>query len=418
MMVMITMPQLGLTMTEGTVVAWLKKPGELVKKDDLVLTISTDKVDMDVESPADGTLDKILIEIGETVPVGTTLAHLATTGDDAGGFEEREVHPRNPGVAVKSDAEVNSDLVKDGLVHRADVTPSEVRQERIVASPRAKKLAIDLKVDLAKIKGTGPQNRILAEDVERAASQTASAEHTASQTVSKDVNKPDARRRQIIADRMIESITTIPAFSVSVEVNAEQLVLLHQNIRESIGQATNAKLTYTDLLLKALAIALSKTHEMNTLWDGGALHRLSDISVGLAVATDQGVLAPTLTAVSHLSLEQIVKRRADLTDRARHGKLTFADMEGASGTLSNLGMYRVDQFQGLITPGQTFILAVGRLSKRPWADDELTIKPTIKLNLSVDHRVADGAVAAVFLERIAEVLENPYQILLNGHRSI
>ena len=407
MSVKITMPQLGLTMTEGTVGAWLKKPGESVKKDDIVLTISTDKVDMDVESPADGVLEKILIEVGETVPVGTPLAYLTTLGEDSSEITSQKDQHQNPSAVIKSEVKAPSVIVEDQTIDKLAVVLSEAQQERIVASPRAKKMADDLKVDLTKVKGSGPHNRILAEDVERAATQPAS----------KDFKEPDAKRRQIIADRMVESITTIPAFSVSVEVNADQLVILYDNIREPIGRTANAKLTYTDLLLKALAIAISKTPEMNTLWDGGALRRQSGVSLGLAVATDRGVVAPTLIGVDQLSLEQIVKRRNGLTGRARQGKLTFADMEGASGTLSNLGMYRVDRFQGLISPGQTFILAVGKLSKRPWFDDALTVKPTVILNLSVDHRVADGAVAAVFLERTAEVLESPYQILLGGEKS-
>jgi pyruvate dehydrogenase E2 component (dihydrolipoamide acetyltransferase) len=219
------------------------------------------------------------------------------------------------------------------------------------------------------------------------------------------------------ADRMVESIMTIPPFSLLAEVNAEQLVLLYESLKEPISRSASAKLTYTDLFLKALAIALSNTPEMNTLWDGGALRRLSGVCLGLAVATDRGVLAPTLTIADQCSLEEMVKRRQELTSRARQGRLTLAEMDRASGTLSNLGMYRVDQFQGIITPGQTFILAVGKLSKRPWYDQVLTVKPTVILNLTVDHRVADGAVAALFLERVAEVLENPYQILLRGTQS-
>ncbi len=416
MSVKITMPQLGLTMTEGTVAAWVKKPGDSVKKDDIVLTITTDKVDMDVESPTDGTLGKIVIETGETVPVGTVLAYLMTSSDDRSEvgatelqsvkeFQPEDVSSRvevTPGIQAKSSTGI------DLAIQQTAISPAETGRERIIASPRAKKMAADLKVDLATVKGTGPQNRIVAEDVERAVS------HAASKTpAQKDPIQPDAKRRLIIADRMIKSITTIPAFSVSVEVNAEQLVALYGNVGGSIGRAANAKLTYTDLFIKALTIALSEAPQINTLWADGALNPLSSVSLGLAVATDRGVVAPTLKGLEQLSLEQILTRRHDLTLRARQSKLTLEDMEGASGTLSNLGMYRVDQFQGIISPEQTFILAVGKLSKRPWVDGVLLVKPTVILNLSVDHRVVDGAVAAEFLQRITEAIENPYRLLLN-----
>lgn len=415
MSVKITMPQLGLTMTEGTVAAWVKKPGDLVRKDDIVLTITTDKVDMDVESPTDGTLGKIVIETGETVPVGTVLAYLLTSSDDQSkvgakeleSAKQIEAEDASSRVEVTPGIEAKSSTRKDQAIQQTATSPSEAGAERIIASPRAKKMAADLKVDLATVKGTGPQNRIVAEDVERAASQKAN--RTPAQ---KDPIQPDAKRRLIIAERMVKSITTIPAFSVSVEVNAEQLVALYSNVGESIGKAANAKLTYTDLLIQALTIALSETPQMNTLWAEGAFSPLSGVSLGLAVATDRGVVAPTLKGLDQLSLQQIVSRRQDLTARARQSKLTLEDMEGASGTLSNLGMYRVDQFQGIISPDQTFILAVGKLNKRPWVDEVLTVKPTVILNLSVDHRVADGAVAAEFLQRITDVLENPYRLLL------
>jgi pyruvate dehydrogenase E2 component (dihydrolipoamide acetyltransferase) len=421
MSIKITMPQLGLTMTEGTVAAWLKNPGDSVKKDDIVLTITTDKVDMDVESPADGTFGKIVVEIGETVPVGTVLAHLLTTSDDqsevdikdlqaANEFQPEDVSSR---VEVTAAVEAKSSTGKDSAIHQAAISPAETESERIIASPRAKKMAADLKIDLATVKGTGPQNRILAEDVERAVSQAASKIPAAKAHLQKEPVQPDAKRRLIIAERMVKSITTIPAFSVSVEVNAEQLVALYGNVRESIGKAADAKLTYTDLLIKALTIALSRTPQLNSLWSEGALSPHPGVSLGLAVATDRGVMAPTLNGIGQISLEQVVRRRHDLTGRARESKLTLADMEAASGTLSNLGMYRVDHFQGIISPEQTFILAVGRLSKRPWVDEVLTVKPTVILNLSVDHRVADGAVAAEFLQRITEALENPYRLLLN-----
>ena len=211
----------------------------------------------------------------------------------------------------------------------------------------------------------------------------------------------------------MESVRTIPPFSVSLEVNAQRLVSFYQDLKEPISRSAGAKLTYTDLLFRALALSLADSPAMNAVWEG-EVRRRSQIVLGLAVATDRGVVAPVLADVERISLVQLVKQRAAITERARQSRLTFTDLEGGVGTLSNLGMYRVDRFEGIISPGQSFILAAGKLRDRPWVEDKsLVVRPTVILNLSVDHRVADGATAAAFLERIAEVIENPYRVLWN-----
>jgi len=177
--------------------------------------------------------------------------------------------------------------------------------------------------------------------------------------------------------------------------------------------STGAKLTYTDLLFRALALSLAGMPAMNAVWEGEVRPR-TQVILGLAVATERGVVAPVLADANRLPLPQLITRRAALTEKARQSRLSFADLDGAVGTFSNLGMYRVDRFEGIITPRQTFILAAGKLRERPWVEDKaLTVRPTVILNLSVDHRVADGAVAAAFLERIAEAIENPYRLLWN-----
>jgi len=399
----ITMPQLGLTMTEGSVSTWLKEPGDTVVKDEVILTVSTDKVDMDVESPVNGTLKEIVIDVGHMVPVGTPLAYIEELGGNSGG----DVEP--PAKAAPSQTKPIS--VSDTIATKKEeeVLNSSQREQggsvaRAAVSPRARRLARELGIDLSSVKGSGPGGRIVEDDLQTFVPKNAP----------RQAEDTDTKRRQLIAERMVESINTIPAFSVSVEVNAENLVALYESLKEPIGKAAGTKLTYTDLLLKTLAVSLTKTPEMNRLWNGGTISQLSEVNLGLAVATERGVAAPTLTGVEQDSLEQIVRKRAKLTDKARQSRLAFADIEGAVGTLSNLGMYRIDRFEGIITPGQSFILAVGKLQRRPWVDTTLVVKPTMVLNLSIDHRVADGAIAAVFLQRIAEVIENPYQILWNS----
>jgi pyruvate dehydrogenase E2 component (dihydrolipoamide acetyltransferase) len=392
------MPQLGLTMTEGTVFTWLKKPGDTVKKNEAILTVSTDKVDMDIESTVDGVLKEIIVNEGETVPVATLLAYIDAVRDQPVPSSNLEA-VLLPVVEGDAQNEALSSASSTELRVPAALVETAISERHVSASPRAKRLAKQLGIDLTHVKSSGPGGRIIEKDL---------INGTSGQPIN---NSPQVDpRRQRIADRMVESITTIPAFSVSVEVNAEKLVALYENHKDLLKQSTGIKLTYTDLLLKALSLALVNTPNMKCVWRDGTVLRHTDVNLALAVATDRGVAAPVLMNVDRILLPELVTRRSEITDKTRQNKLTLPDLEGAVGTLSNLGMYRVDRFEGIIIPGQTFLLAVGRLQNRPWVDRSLVIKPTIILNLSVDHRVLDGAIAAEFLGRLAELIEQPDQI--------
>jgi pyruvate dehydrogenase E2 component (dihydrolipoamide acetyltransferase) len=401
MTVTIAMPQLGLTMTEATVGTWLKKPGDAVRKDEPLLSISTDKVDMDIESTVDGVLRDILVEEGKTVPVGTPLALVDAVG---------KTSPISPPIATPVPVTDGAQRAPDALVQIDRALEKEDASETFRSlprsSPRARRQAKRLGIDIAAVKGSGPEGRIIEKDLLELAPAPAQPRPAAA------TSRSDAKRRQLIAESMTESVRTIPAFSVSLEVNAQKLVSLYHDVSEPIGKSAGTKLTYTDLLFRAMALALANTPTMNAVWEEARPR--NQITLGLAVATDRGVVAPVLADVEKLPLVELIKRRAALTERARQSRLSFADLEGGVGTLSNLGMYRVDRFEGIITPGQSFILAAGKLLERPWVEDKsLVVRPTVILNLSVDHRVADGAVAAAFLERIADVIENPYRVLWN-----
>ena len=401
MTVTIAMPQLGLTMTEATVSIWLKKPGDAVRKDEPLLSISTDKVDMDIESNVDGVLRDILVEEGKTVPVGTPLALLDAVGKSSSTPTPAPA-PAADGAPV---APVNTAPI-DRALEKDDA--SETFRSSHRSSPRARREARRLGIDIATVKGSGPEGRVIEKDLQNLAPSAPAPPPTATAA-----GAADSKRRQLIAESMTESVRTIPAFSVSLEVNAQKLVSLYHDLSEPISRSTGAKLTYTDLLFRALALALAGMPAMNAVWEGEVRQR-SQIILGLAVATDRGVVAPVISDVDRLPLPQLITRRAAITERARQSRLSFADLEGGVGTLSNLGMYRVDRFEGIITPGQSFILAAGKLRERPWVEEKsLVVRPTVILNLSVDHRVADGAIAAAFLERIAEVIENPYRVLWN-----
>jgi pyruvate dehydrogenase E2 component (dihydrolipoamide acetyltransferase) len=357
---------------------------------------------MDIEATADGVLREIIVEEGKTVPVGTPLAYL-DTGADSG-------PPAVPGDAPSASPASPPDGAHSVVVAPAASLPIDRALEKDEpgevprSSPRARRRARQLGIDIAQVQGSGPQGRIVEKDL---------LELTPARSATVP-SQSDSKRRRVIAESMLESVRTIPPFSLSLEVNAEKLVSLYQSLKEVISRRAGHKLTYTDLLFRALALSLADTPAMNAVWEADEVRPRGQIVLGLAVATDRGVVAPVLSGVDKTPLVKLVTGRAELAEKARQSRLTFADLEGAVGTLSNLGMYRIDRFEGIISPGQSFILAAGKLRNRPWVEDtSLLVRPTVILNLSVDHRVADGATAAVFLERIAEIIENPYRVLWN-----
>jgi pyruvate dehydrogenase E2 component (dihydrolipoamide acetyltransferase) len=399
MRIPLTLPQLGLTQTEGSVSEWLKKPGDPVKKNEVVFVISTDKVEMEIESPEDGVMGEILIEPGVVVDVGTQLAWLVTEG-------EQEATPEAP-TTVSSPAPAVEEQPVTANVAAVQAPSNEVahRDGRRIASPRARRVAKQLGVDLDRVRGTGPEGRIVEDDVRAAAA-------SASPKAEAQAGTPVSRHRQIIARRMIESIQTIPAFSVTLEVNATKLVDLYESIGPSFLQTTGTKLSYTDLLLKSVALALEESPALNTSWSAETTIPRSSVDINLAVGTDGGVTAPLLRGVGAAPLREIASARASLAKKARERKLSLAELENGTGTLSNLGMYRVDSFTGIITPGQSFIVSAGRMASRPWVDgNALTIQPTMALTVSVDHRLVDGVEAAEFLGRIAERIEKPFELV-------
>ncbi len=391
MSIAVVMPQLGLTMEQGTVSAWLKKTGDTVSKDEPLFSVSTDKVEMDVESTVGGLLGEILVGPGETVRVGTVVAYIV-------GADENVAPQANP---ASGNSSKEKSLARTPPLANSPRTVIESAQENLPgrqrpASPRAKRLAKESNIDLSSVNGSGPNGQIKEDDVRRA------------QTPRERNTQVADGRRQLIAERLTLSIQTIPTFSVAVEVNAQNLLGLQRILQETI--AGSVKLTITDLLLAIFARALKSSPAMNATWENNTVVKRTSVDIGLAVATAKGVVAPIIRNADALQPQAIAAGRAALVEKARADRLSLSELEGGVATLSNLGMYRVDQFEALISPGQSSILAVGQIRKRPWAEDAVTVKSTVKLNLTVDHRVADGAAAAVFLERIAELIENPHNL--------
>jgi pyruvate dehydrogenase E2 component (dihydrolipoamide acetyltransferase) len=383
----IYMPQLGLTMTEGKVVRWLKAAGDPVRKGEPVLAIETDKVSVEVESPADGVLGPILVEAGATVPIGGMLSHVLPPTSSTQG-EKRKTQEETP----------------------------------VRASPLARRLAQELGVDLTLVEGTGPGGRIVEDDVRRAAAATRRPESALPapqirnlQSQIENPIEPLSGIRRVVAERMAHSFATAPHFYLSTEVEATALTRMREGLLAKVEAATSARLTVTDILLKVCAQALAEFPDVNVAWAedaAGGIVRHTEVNVGLAVSLDTGLVVPVLHGTDRLTLGEIARRRSDLVERARGGKLTLADLEGGTFTLSNLGMFGVDQFHAILNPPQSAILAVGRINDRPVAAaGAVVVRPTMHLTLSVDHRVLDGALGARFLERVAQLIQEPYLLL-------
>jgi pyruvate dehydrogenase E2 component (dihydrolipoamide acetyltransferase) len=383
------MPQLGLTMTEGAVTTWLKNPGDRVEKGDLIFTVQTDKVEMEVESFGRGYLDRILVAPEQVVPVGTVIA---TLSDYAPGDPSAEA-----AAAVASGPPV---------------------------SPRARRVAQELSVDLTAVKPANGK-RITEDDVRLyyqakngASSAPPAAEpppKAAAAAIAPAPGKPASlpAARKITAERMASSFQSAPHFYLGVEANAVALVSLRESLVSHATDRFGVKLTYTDFFLKAIAVTLTEQPHVNESWSDGSIVRRESIDVGFAAQTDNGLVVPVVRKADRLSIFDLGRERASLTTKAREGKLSLADMEGGSATLSNLGHLGIDWFQAILNPPQSVILATGRIAKRPVVvNDVIQALPTVMLNLSADHRVLDGVAAAVFLARVRELIEAPALLLI------
>ena len=331
MKVPVVMPQLGLTMTEGSVNTWLMKIGDTVHKGDMLFVVSTDKADMEIESLDEGILSEIVVELGNVVPVGTVIAYLTKPGDGHSAVSAPPIAASEPQPAAPPEKATAGHIVVEPPALASEPATQEAK---VRVSPRARRLARQLGVDLSQVAGSGRDGRIVERDVPRSQKAPVPSAPVAS------VGFGDLRRRQLIAEKLTQSIQTIPHFSVAAEVNAKELIALRENLKGPIQQKSNLKLTMTDLLLKALGLALEETPGMKAVWEAGTPRTYSGCDLGLAIATDKGVVAPVIRGVDGLDLVEIGRRRNEATVKARAGRLSLTDLEGGIGTLSNLGMYR------------------------------------------------------------------------------
>ncbi|MDX6465054.1 MAG: hypothetical protein QOI27_94 [Gaiellaceae bacterium] len=410
----VKLPRLGQGMESGTIVKWLKSEGEDVKKGDPLYELDTDKVTQEVEAEASGTLLKIAIREGE-VEVGRTIGFIGDEGetveapaDDAREEASAEApdSAEKPAVAPKRDAERaegRAASTNGSSAPTSEPPPPQESGGRIKASPLARRIARERGIELSQVRGTGPDGRIVAEDLERAEAQPATAPAAAAPAGEVE-SRPLSSTRKTIARRLTEA-WTVPAFQLTVDADmtrATQLIARHRELNPDV------RVTVTDLLTKLCAQALMRHRDMNVQYSDEALLVFPSANVGIAVAAPQGLVVPVVPAADRLTMAQIAAVRTDLVSRARDGKLRSDDLQGGTFTISNLGMYDVDQFIAVLNPPQASILAVGATRDQVVArDGELEVLPIMTMTLTCDHRAVDGATGADFLRTIKAYVEAP-----------
>jgi pyruvate dehydrogenase E2 component (dihydrolipoamide acetyltransferase) len=398
----VKLPRLGQGMEAGTIVKWLKSEGEAVEKGEPLYELDTDKVTQEVEAEASGVLIRIAVTEGE-VPVGETIAFIGTEG------EEAPLSAEKPAEAPKREPEREEGREAAAEAAREQSAPSEAASTnggRVKASPLARRIAREKGVELSGIRGTGPDGRIVAEDVERAQAQPAAAPApVAAATASGEVTStPLSNVRKTIARRLTEA-WTVPAFQLTVDVDmtrTQQLVAKQRELHPDV------RVTVTDVLTKICAQALMHHRDMNVQFTGDALLAFPNANVGIAVAAPQGLVVPVVRNAEQLTIAQIAGVRTDVVSRARDGKLKTEDLEGGTFTISNLGMYDVDVFTAVLNPPQASILAVGQTRAMVVPrDGDILVLPIMTMTITCDHRAVDGATGAEFLKTIKAMLQDP-----------
>jgi pyruvate dehydrogenase E2 component (dihydrolipoamide acetyltransferase) len=393
MAISVVMPALEMAQETGKLISWLKKEGEPVAKGEPLLEVETDKAVMEIESPGDGVLAGVKVQAGAEVPVGQTIAWIVRPG---------EVPPAEE-VAPTSGRKTTSAAPSTAASANQTATPTQSAAQPVKISPKARRLAGERGVNLAEVRGSGAGGEILAADILAAAESKTSAPATV------EMGSPISR---LMAERTTQSWTTVPHFFIVREVDAGALNEARQKFGPEIEKSHGVKLTHSDLLVALVARVLLKHARMNASWVGEDVRLNADINISLAMAVDEGVVAPVIHNASKTALSEIAAQRRDLTERARGGKLRPPDVAGGTFTISNLGMFGVDAFTAIIIPPQAAILAVGVIADKVVpVDGRPGIRPIMTLILSSDHRVVDGARAAEFMRDLVEAIGSPQQWL-------
>jgi len=432
----VIMPALGMAQETGILLQWLRQPGEIVTKGEALMEVETDKATVEIEAPASGMLQNVTAAAGDEVPVGQIIAVIVAPGEASPPPQASPAQPpqivtsvaagdppaKSPSVspvAARIAAENNIDVREitpqyGTRVQKADVLAwletarvVPTASPRVLASPKARRLAAEIGLDLALVAGSGPAGAVSAADVTAAAAApppTPAAVPTAVDAATLPMNNI----WRVAARRVTDSWTTTPHFYLNREVDAGQLIAWRQAAQARLAE----KITFTDLLTKLLALTLSQYPRLNGMWRDGDIVLNEEINIGLAVAIEAGLTVPVIRRANQLSLQELARQRQTLVAKAQAGKLSAQELSDGTFTISNLGMYGIDSFSPIINPPQAAILAVGRIAERVVAvNGRPVVQPRMALTLSCDHRVVDGAGGAQFMQTLVEFIEEPLRTL-------
>ena len=426
----VRMPKLSDTMTEGVVAEWHKKVGESIESGDLLADIETDKATMEFESFQEGVLLHIGVEKGQTAPVDSILAILGEEGEDVTALlkeAEKEVEVtekeeeqsqdakqevEKPSVpvapVVSAPAPTSAPIAQQTVTSSNFPSTASISSQEIKASPLAKKLAEERGINLRLVKGTGTEGRIIKRDIDNFQGRSAIS------GVESFSDAPVSQMRKVIAQRLAESKFSAPHFYLTVQIDMDNAIAARKSINESISPA---KISFNDLVVKAVAVSLKDNPKVNASWYGDFIRYNDHVHIGVAVAVDEGLLVPVVRFADEKPLTQIGAEVKEFAQRAKDKKLQPEDWEGNTFTISNLGMFGIDEFTAIVNPPDSCILAVGGIQQTPVVKSGQVVPGNVmKVTLSCDHRVVDGAVGSAFLNSFKNYLENP--VLLLGRDSI
>jgi pyruvate dehydrogenase E2 component (dihydrolipoamide acetyltransferase) len=428
--VVVTMPRLSDTMTEGTVATWLKKVGDKIAEGDILAEIETDKATMEFESFNEGTLLYIGIEEGASAPVDSLLAIIGPEGTDIKGIAENYKAEGSEEDATQGAAPVATEDAKSNTAEQAEPITQEASTDgkRILASPLAKKIASDKGIQLTQVKGSGENGRIVKSDIENFTPVAATAPVTSASAAAPSAKVETAptpkvfvpagevfteeiknsQMRKIIAKRLAESLFTAPHYNLTIEVSMDEAM----KARVTINSIPDTKVSFNDMVIKACAMALKKHPKVNSQWREDSILVNHHVNVGVAVAVEDGLVVPVLKFTDAMSLSQIGGSVRDLAGRAKNKKLLPTEMEGSTFTVSNLGMFGITEFNSIINQPNSAILSVGAIVEKPVVKNgQIVVGNTMMLSLACDHRTIDGATGAQFLQTLKQFIESPVTML-------
>lgn len=400
------MPKLSDTMEEGVILHWRKKEGETIKQGDIIADIQSDKADMEQEAYDSGVILKLFAKEGEGVKVGAPLVIIGKAGEDISALLVEEKAPEPPKKVEPDSAPVETPNATGPAQAVASSGPSN-GDSRVKASPLAKKIAQEKNIDLSMVSGSGPQGRIVKADVESVIGTASLPKRALAPLQRKEI--PLTMMRKTIAKRLVESKSTVPHFYLTVEMNMKRAI----DFRTSLNEATGTKVSYNDIVIRAAALALREVPKANASFAGDKIIQHGRVDISVAVSVDDGLITPVVRNADMKSLSDINSEVKELAAKARTGKLKPDEFANGTFTVSNLGMYDVENFAAIINPPEGAILAVGAIIEKPVIENgQVVVGHTMKVTLSCDHRVVDGALGAVYLQSFKRMMEHPLLLVI------